>query len=367
VLDRGWKVTRKEVAQRLLRRGWWPPIGSIVTVWQRAGGSPAIVDATRALGLPTGMSWFLALGRGDALSRNVFHLFRPGADEPDWVVKFARLEGRSEPFDHDQRGLADALEAGGAVAARAPRLVGRLVWEGIHASVETAARGHRLRELLVSRRSPAEKRQLIDVVARWILAVAKQTAASPEALIPERERLLDSVLPHWRLDGATDELVLGLPPLPAVLQHNDLGSWNVLVQHGDFTVVDWESSRRHGFPLWDLFYFLADSLALLDGDVAGETRHLHTAALFRGETASSEILFRWVRAAVTELEIPPGAVGPLATLCWLHHGLSPVVRRNSLDGFGAAAELPLHGTELNAGVWLSDPALGAAWGTWSRR
>jgi hypothetical protein len=74
-----------------------------------------------------------------------------------------------------------------------------------------------------------------------------------------------------------------------------------------------------------------------------------------------------VRDAVTELEIPPGAVGALATLCWLHHGLSPLVRRDSLEGLGVADEPPLHGTELNAGVWLSDPALGVAWDRWSRR
>jgi phosphotransferase family enzyme len=212
----------------------------------------------------------------------------------------------------------------------------------------------------------AEKHRLIDLLATWIVAMGKATAAAPTALESERTRLLIDVIPRWAARGAADELVLGLPDLPAVFQHNDLGSWNVLVRDSEFTVVDWESSRRHGLLLWDLLYFLADSLALLDGEVAGETRHRHTTALFRGETASSEILFGWIRKAVAEFEIAPETVGALATLCWLHHSLSHVDRRDSLDRLAPRSESPLHGSELVGAAWLADPALGPGWDRWRR-
>lgn len=364
IVDRRWKVFRRGVAQSLARRRVWPSVGSIVTVCQRNSALPAIVEAARPLGLPAELEWALSLGQGDVLSRNVFHLFRRDNDEPEWVLKFARVPDYAEPFDRDEQGLTIAAAAGGSVAAHAPRLVGRFTWESVHASLETAAPGFRLRELLTSPLRRAAKLRLIDLLASWIVAMGSATADAPAALVTERRRLLTDVVPRWTTHGATSELVRGLPELPAVLQHNDLGSWNVLVHEGDFTVVDWESSRRHGLPLWDLFYFLADALALLEGKTVGETRHEHTKALFRGDTPSSEILFRWTRNAVRELEIPPETVGTLATLCWLHHSLSPVERRDSLDRLGSAAESRFHGTELNGPAWLADPALGASWDRW---
>jgi len=366
IVDHRWKLLRRAVAYRLARNGLWPPIGSIVTVCQNDAVAPAIIDAARALGLPHDVEWVLSLGRGDVLSRNVFHVFRRGEDEPDWVLKFARVRDYSEPFDRDERGLELAAAAGGLVAAHAPRLLGRFTWNGIHASVETAGRGYRLRELLTSPLRRREKLQLIDTVASWIVAIGSETASSHDGLTAERERLLKDVVQRWTDEGASASLVVELPDLPPVLQHNDLGSWNVIVRDSDFTVVDWESSRRHGLPLWDLFYFLADSLALLDGETAGDTRHVHTTALFRGEAASSEILFRWTRAAVSALAVPPETVGSLATLCWLHHSLSHVHRRDPLDRFAPTSHLRLHGTELVAPAWLADPVLGPNWDRWRR-
>jgi hypothetical protein len=336
----------------------------MVTVCQRRGGAPALVREAGGLGLPSGLNWVLTLGQGDVLSRNVFHLFRRGDDEPEWVLKFARVPDYATPFERDERGLKLAAAAGGAVAARAPRLIGRLTWNGIHASVETAGRGARLREILTSPAPRAEKLRLIDALCGWIVGMGLQTIGSRADLEPERQRLLGEVVVSWAHAGAGPDLVLDLPPLTPVLQHNDLGSWNVLVQRGDFTVVDWESSRAHGLPLWDLLYFLADALALLDGAAEGATRHTHTASLFRGDAPFSPLLFAWVRRAVGELQIPPHAVGRLATLCWLHHSLSHVQRRGSLGRVGETAESTLHGTELVGPAWLSDPTLGPNWTRW---
>lgn len=364
VVDRRWKLARRALAARLVRSGCWPPIGSIVTVCQREAAAPAILQEAGGLGLPAELDWVLTLGQGDVLSRNVFHLFPRGQDEPGWVLKFARVPDYAVPFERDERGLKLAAAAGGSVAARAPRLVGRLTWNGIHASVETAGRGARLREILTSPAPRADKLRLIDALCGWIVGMGLKTSAPPEALEPERARLLAEVVASWADVGASPDLVLGLPPLRPVLQHNDLGSWNVLVQGRDFTVVDWESSRAHGLPLWDLLYFLADALALLDGAAAGVTRHAHTASLFRGDAPSSSLLFAWVRRAATELQIPPEAVGRVATLCWLHHSLSHVERRGSLGRVAESAENTLHGTELVGPAWLSDPALGPNWSRW---
>ena len=323
-----------------------------------------VAAASARFDLPANVRPLLALGQGDALSRNVFHLFPPDSPLPRWVLKFARMPGYAEPFERDERGLRMAASAGGRVAAHAPRLLGRFEHHGIQASVETAAAGSRLRELLLRPGPRDEKLRLVDAVADWIIAVGRETAAEPGSLEYERRRLTEETVTPWRSQGASADLVAALPPLVAVLQHNDLGSWNIVFEESGFQALDWESAREHGLPLWDLFYFLADALAILDGNTAGEERHLHTVRLFRGDLPSSKLLFGWTRRAVAEANVPPDAVGRIATLCWLHHSLSRVGRSATIAAFAKASAQPVHGTERVAAAWLADPALGASWDRW---
>ena len=85
--------------------------------------------------------------------------------------------------------------------------------------------------------------------------------------------------------------------LLGVLQHNDLGTWNVVSDDGDFVVVDWENVRQSALPLWDLLYFLGDAFVLLDGSHDPERLPMRIARLFAGEAPSSPLLFSWVRRA----------------------------------------------------------------------
>jgi hypothetical protein len=326
-------------------------------------GPSYLVQAAASLDLPRSLGWVLTFGQGDVLSRNVLHLFPPASATPAWVVKFARVRGSGESFDQDERGLGVAAAAGPVVSRRAPKLLARAVVDDRHASVETAAAGARLRERL-QWPGRSDRRRLVDDVAAWIVEAGVASAGSTETLAPERRRLRDEVVPHWRAHGASDDLVDSLPPLPAVVQHNDLGSWNVIVDERDFTVVDWESARAAGLPLWDLVYFLADALAVVDGATDGATRHEHTRRLFRGELAASEVLFAWIRRAVDALAIPADAVGPLTTLCWLDHSLSHVRRATRRRAAGDVMPPRPHGVERNAETWLADPLLGAGWAAW---
>jgi hypothetical protein len=205
------------------------------------------------------------------------------------------------------------------------------------------------------------------MVADWILEVGRRTSASADALVMERRRLEHEIVPRWHASGASSDLVARVPPVPAVVQHNDLGSWNIVIEASGFTVLDWESARERGLPLWDLFYFLADALAVLDGSTSGDKRHVHTARLFRGELSSSAMLFDWTRRAVAALEVPVEAVGKIATLCWLHHSLSHVRRSGLIASLANGSTEPVHGTENVAAAWLADPALGEGWDRWRNR
>ena len=365
-----WKRGRNRVVARLLGWGVAPPGRIVTTVASRPAGPPFLIAAAAPLGIPRDVDWLLSPGQGDALARGVLHLFPPGSTEPAWALKFSRVVGHSAPFDRDERGLGMIAGVGGAAAAHAPSLVGRLVEHGRHASVETAAGGRSLLSLLASPAPRPTKLEVTERVAAWILELGRASALPEDDLAPERRRLRDEVAGAWRNDGADPDLVDRVGGVPAVLQHNDLGSWNVVVERdrgrGAFTVLDWEAARRAGLPLWDLWYFLQDALAEADG-VAGAgpgavaAREEHAVRLFRGELESSPVLFEWTRRGVADLGLPAERVGAIATLCFLHHGLSQAAREATL----ADPDLALDTAAPRiARRWLVDPALGPGWSAW---
>jgi hypothetical protein len=365
VVDRRWKHARVRGARALVSRGLFPSWGSpFVTAASRDAGAPLIVAAARDFGVPQEVGWFLTFGQGDALSRNAFQLFLPGRSCPEWVLKFARVSGYSERFDNDEEGLRVARDAGRAVADHAPRLVGRLEVDGLHASLETFATGRRLRDVLIRPGDRTRKLRLIERIAGWILELGRSTQASPEAMAPELHRLRTEVVPSWARLGARSDLVDDLPRLRAVTQHNDLGAWNVVAGDQDFVVLDWENVRRDALPLWDLVYFLGNALVLLDGPYTAEELPRRMTRLFAGETAASPLLFTWVRRGAEAAGVPAEAVAAIATLCWLSHSLSAREHNVDIATFTPRDPPRVHGLEGIAQAWMAHPALGPGWSAW---
>lgn len=355
---------RTRMARVLLDRGLMPESRPLTTIGLLRPGPPFLLAAVRRLGVLGDGAWFFTPGRSDVLSRNAFHVFpTPVATRPAWTVKFSRIRDRPEAFDRDQRGLELARLAGERVPSHAPRLLGRLEMDGLHASVETAAVGQRLSSLLRGPESRPFKLRVIEAVASWLVDLARATAAAPPALDPERRRLREQVMPHW--PGVDPCLIDRLPPVAAVLAHNDLHAWNLIVdQRREFTAVDWESAREHNLPLWDLLYFLTDALVLLDGVTTEQQRARHALRLLRGELATSGLLFHWTDRAAATTGIPIEAVGPLATACWLHHGISHVSRWSATRQAGHEGTDELPPVERIGSPWLADPALGPSWRSW---
>jgi hypothetical protein len=362
VVDRRWKLARMQAARFFASRGLFPSWASpVITVATRSGGPPALLAAAGELGVPTDVSWFLTFGQGDALSRNAFQVFRAGSDQPEWILKFARVAGYAERFDNDERGLKLAYGSGDLIAAHAPRFVGRFDVDGVHALLETAAAGRRLRDVLLTPGDRRLKLRLIDRIGDWILKLGQVTQTSPEASGAELQRLRSDVLPRWSGLGVQADLVDELPPIPGVTQHNDLGTWNVVADDGDFMVVDWETAREAALPLWDLLYFLGDALALLDAPDAREQPPEGMVRLFAGEAPSSPLLFSWVRRAAKAAAVPTEAVGAVATLCWLSHSLSASAHNVDLAAWTPQHPPRMHGLEGMARAWMEHPALGPRW------
>jgi hypothetical protein len=351
---------RRQAVRTLLHSRVFPPVGPAVAVGHGADRRPVLVAAAAEFGVPRDVEFFVRGGVGDRLSRGVFFLFAGGSSTPSWVLKFARVEGYAAQFDADERGLAIAERIGAGSDGHAPRLLGRFEAAGRHASLETAAVGRSLGPLLRSVGLTGETRSAVERVAEWIAAKDIRSAVDSSELEAERVRL--AKLARERTDvpfGA--EVVAPLGRVPGVVLHDDLGCWNVVIQGPEFVVLDWESARAHGLPLWDLWYFVADAAATADR-VPRECREEHLAALFRGEHELSPLLFRLTRRVVEALQIEADVVGTVATLCWLHHSQSRVTRARDLQRHGFDAEPAFHWPKPER--WLADPALGLEWRRW---
>lgn len=345
------------------------PVGAAITLGSRRPGPPLILRAASEVGLPSELTWHLQAGDGDDLQRMLWLCAGPGAASATWAVKASRVRGYSTPFTDDAAAFGLVADAPTAVGRHIPTLLGLIEVDGLHGSVESAAAGWPLHELLLSLASRAEALDIIRAVAGWATALGVATAQPPAALVGELEWLEDVVVPAWQGRGVDPTLMESLPPLPAVVQHGDLGLWNIVGEDGAFAVVDWESARPTGMPLWDVAYFVTDALGYLSARGDDDDRKLDAmVALLRGESDTSPILFELLANAAHACEVPLDAVGGVVTLGWLHHGLSADERagaRRRHGVAGAKASKPGLFTTL-AERWLTDPVLGPAWPAFTR-
>jgi hypothetical protein len=221
--------------------------------------------------------------------------------------------------------------------------------------------GKALLDRLHARGARDAKDALVGRIAAWFGDVARATASTPETLDGERDRL--------RAFPGTQDALGALPPVPGVLAHMDPGTWNIVSDGRDFTVLDWEAARQPAMPLWDLVYFLVDAFAMLDGAMNADRALRSALALARGEHAASPRFFALVREYVAATGLRPDAVGPLALLGWIHHSRSHLARGDALAAFSTGQSLePAELSHLArlAEPWRTDPALGVDWPAWRR-
>jgi hypothetical protein len=326
------------------------PSSTAVTIAEMAGhGGPWPLRA--ADHRPVG--WLMSRGHGDDLQRLVFLGFDDRAGAPRVAVKLGRVPGHTAAFDGEQRGLALLAAAGREVAGRAPALLGRATVAGLPASVESAAPGRRLCDVLGGRQSRSARLRLVDAVAAWTVDLCRETRGPLNAAATAELRSLAAGA------GRSD---LQIAHLAGALVHGDLGTWNIVTPGSGFTVVDWESARRPGLALSDLAYFLADALTLMSGRRAGaEDQTTAMLRLFRGDTDLSDTLFGWIRRAATATGVAAADVGPVLTLTWLWHARSPQRRQQALQDSPPATAAP---HARLAARWLVDPKLGWRWDAW---
>ena len=342
-----------------------PPVSRTIAVAMCEPAQPAfLARAVDELALPDGSGWVMLVSPGGVIRRNAFLIFPPGATSPQYVLKFARVRGLDAAFDREEVGFARVASAAASVQQRAPRYLGRLTVDDFHASVETPALGTRLSTSLRRPLTRAVKARSVERVAKWLVQVAGDSA-SRSGLAAERRAELDRAVIAWGLSPKDlTTLADELNSTPTTFQHNDLAEENVILDRGDFNVVDWEWAETAGLPFGDLVYFGAHVLRLVDG-ATEDAPETHFRKLMLGQAPSSPLFFGWVRAMAQRLELPAESVAPLITLSWLWRAELSRSERERAERIGALPWSRAFAERVTE-LWMRDPQLGLAWRAWHR-
>lgn len=309
---------------RVHRRGY---------VVQRAAAAPAqprdalpeyIQSIARDHGLDFGgCGWaYSAKGRYNS-QKLLFYLFEPDGQVPSVLVKLVRSRVFNARLEREYHGLKWLEDNANMPAGTFPRALFLGYHRGQAVVGERVIAGSPF-ETLSSLRSDCPHARK---AAQWLIDLSVRTAAYDHGVQLARQ-LQDLVAqfselyqptPEQRLFLAAQASALDGHPLPAVFQHGDPGSWNLLVTPDqDIAFLDWENASLHGPPLWDLFYFLR-SLCVAAGEQDGRFGNFGAFEhYFLGESQLTALITTSIQRYVDEVKLDPALVKPLFYLCWVY-------------------------------------------------
>lgn len=308
-------------------------------------GDPQLVELAHESCGPVDR-WILHAHPGDDLKRLHFLIFS-NSDTPTAVIKFSRVPGNRAPFDAEARHLRMFQDWSEVVQRPVPKLLSTgETNENIRYNIETAVGSPGFGGAVLA----GEAERISDVVA-WLGDLAEET-------VEERATGGDQL--RELFSSADLPLPRGFESIPAVFCHNDLGTWNLTLSGTGFGVVDWEGADRHGFPLWDLAYFLLDVLTLPNDDVSKRVER--GLAILAGEVEQSIDFWRPVGAYAERMNLPERIIRPLLTACLIFHSKSAASRSTRASALGGQASPVrfLHGSLFTA--LENDDRFGQAWG-----
>jgi thiamine kinase-like enzyme len=184
------------------------------------------------------------------------------------VVKTSKV-GVQDELAREGRVLQELGPSVDRTGAHAPTVVYHGPAGNRAALVERALEGERASSIL--RKQPSRLHAVVAQVAEWLSRWHVETRLTRPFSEDDLQRLvvapLRAVVPHLR-DGAPyaerlESLGRALVgrDVPFAAAHNDLTTWNLLLDGDALSIVDWEAAERESLPLVDLEYLIVDAVA----------------------------------------------------------------------------------------------------------
>ena len=335
--DREIRTRLRRIVRRLRGRGSTglvEELGALrLPVWAGSVYRPPayIRTAAAAAGLTLeGYRWALLDPGSYSTKKLLLFLVGPGHDRPELVVKLVRDPRFNARLQGAWRALNDLHARAPELAALGPRPVFIGHHAGLALMAESIVDGDPLKGRLGDNPGDPLIATVVDRLVSLGIATADVSVANPATIAGELRGMVDRYAAIYRpnaaeraaLTAAVDRIGASARPIPLVLQHGDVGTWNVLVSaDGEPILIDWEAAVPHGMPLWDLFYFVrsaAVGVARRNGTrdaLAGAQRQLFELG------PMSTVLVGAVDRFCTGAGLDRGLVEPLFQLCWMHRAL----------------------------------------------
>jgi hypothetical protein len=290
-------------------------------------GSLAARAATWGLDEKHGaLSWLLLTGGLHSTNKVTGLVFRPGEDEPSYVVKMPRRELSLASLEREAEVLVTLQSGRSRPLQGVPELVFLNNGSGFPAIGETYLSGMPL--------YTAMQTQGLDDLARqatlWLVELVKPGPPQP----PHAwwKRLVEPVLGEFALayEGVGGEEILPavrpeldrLGPLPLAVEHRDFSPWNIfLTTTGELSVLDWEGAEPEGFPFSDLLYFLTYLTFFKEGALESGTAPASYRQMFDPHTLMGSIASVCIQQYCARARIPEEALRPLRLMTWIWYAV----------------------------------------------
>lgn len=252
----------------------------------------------------------------------LYFLFQPMSSKPVYIIKMVRDAVFNTRLEREHSGLLLLQERKLMPAGTLPEIV----FFGHHRNLavvgETVIEGE-----------PFEARSSFDATCPygktaidWLIDLSASTVVEqpPVDLAGAFQQLLDRFCEIYTPSPEHQVYLNGLvarlrqTPPPAVFQHGDPGSWNLLVTaENQVAFLDWENAIEHGVPLWDLFYFLR-SYCVAAGQKSGNFGVLPAIEHFMLEQSPlSGFIVDALERYCRRVELDTKLVEPLFFMCWI--------------------------------------------------
>jgi hypothetical protein len=284
----------------------------------------------------TGFRWGLS-ARGRYRSRKVLLLlFRPGDGAPEYVVKLSREPNLNHRLENERGALLRLQEDGIGTAGTYPRVEFAGYHGGLAVLGERALAGVPFDRASTGTAACPYARSAVDSLIDLAAATAARSPAGPggpggpgdglSQFLDAYERIY-APGPDERACLADQVARLESAALPAVFQHGDPGTWNLLGMPGDrVAFLDWEAADPQGMPLWDLFHFFR-SFGVLAARRAGTRSALDGfARQFLADTPVSRLLADSMDLYTRRVPLAADLAGPLLLTGWMYRALKEGAR-----------------------------------------